>query len=159
MFVLAAAYGGLAGALLGIFQSYMPPDAFSLDTSAQLVLQTVIGGVGTLVGPAIGAVVWLVLRAELQQIPVVGSLWLFFLGAIFVLLVTLLRKGLFGTALSLWGSAPVRQRGGAVAGRPPVDAENRCERARSPGTTIETDAFRAGGARSQQSLWRTARRG
>ena len=122
VFVLAAAYGGLAGALLGIFQSYMPPDAFSLDTSAQLVLQTVIGGVGTLVGPAIGAVVWLVLRAELQQIPVVGSLWLFFLGAIFVLLVTLLRKGLFGTALSLWGSAPVRQRGGAVAGRPPVDA-------------------------------------
>ena len=72
VFVLAAADAGLAGALLGIFQSYMPPDAFALDTSAQLVLQTVIGGVGTLVGPAVGAAVWLVLRAELQQIPVEG---------------------------------------------------------------------------------------
>jgi branched-chain amino acid transport system permease protein len=34
VFVIAAAYGGLAGGLLGVFQSYMPPDAFSLDTSA-----------------------------------------------------------------------------------------------------------------------------
>jgi branched-chain amino acid transport system permease protein len=102
VFVLAAAYAGLAGALLGIFQSYMPPDAFSLDTSAQLVLQSVIGGVGTLVGPAIGAVVWLGLRSELQQIPFIGSLWLFILGAIFVLLVTLLRKGLYGAVASVW---------------------------------------------------------
>jgi branched-subunit amino acid ABC-type transport system permease component len=51
VFVLAAAYGGLAGARLGIFQSYMPPDAFSLDTSAQLVLQSVIGAEGKLQRP------------------------------------------------------------------------------------------------------------
>jgi branched-chain amino acid transport system permease protein len=113
VFVLAAAYGGLAGALLGIFQSYMPPDAFSLDTSAQLVLQSVIGGVGTLVGPTIGAVVWLVLRSELQQIPFIGSLWLFFLGAIFVLLVTFLRKGLYGAVAGMW-----QLRGAAPAPRP-----------------------------------------
>ena len=106
-FVLAGAYAGLAGALLGIFQSYMPPDAFSLDTSAQLLFQTVIGGVGTLLGPAFGAAVWLFLRSELQQIPFIGSLWLFILGAIFVLLVTLVRKGLYGTAISLWRPAHV----------------------------------------------------
>jgi branched-chain amino acid transport system permease protein len=112
VFVLAGAYAGLAGALLGIFQSYMPPDAFSLDTSGQLVFQTVIGGVGTLVGPAIGAAVWLFLRSELQQIPGVGSLWMFILGAIFVLLVTLLRKGLYGTLAGLWwrhGAVPAPQ--------------------------------------------------
>ena len=72
VFVLAAAYAGLAGALLGIFQSYMPPGAFSVDTSAQLVLQAVIGGVGTLLGPTVGAAVWLFLRDELQQIPGIG---------------------------------------------------------------------------------------
>jgi len=112
VFVLAAAYAGLAGVLLGIFQSYMPPDAFSVDTSGQLVFQTVIGGVGTLLGPAIGAAVWLFLRDELQQIPGVGSLWMFILGAVFVLLVTLLRKGLYGTLAALWESriaAPVPQ--------------------------------------------------
>jgi branched-chain amino acid transport system ATP-binding protein/branched-chain amino acid transport system permease protein len=102
VFVLAAAYAGLAGALLGIFQSYMPPDAFALETSAQLVFQTVIGGVGTLLGPTIGAAVWLFLRAELQQIPGIGSLWMFILGGIFVLMVALLRKGLYGYFVSLW---------------------------------------------------------
>ena len=50
-FVIAALYAGLAGGLLGVLQSYMPPDAFALDTSGQLVVQTVIGGVGTLIGP------------------------------------------------------------------------------------------------------------
>jgi branched-chain amino acid transport system permease protein len=102
VFVLAAAYAGLAGALLGIFQSYMPPDAFALETSAQLVFQTVIGGVGTLLGPTIGAAIWLFLRAELQQIPGIGSLWMFILGGIFVLMVALLRKGLYGSLVSLW---------------------------------------------------------
>jgi branched-chain amino acid transport system permease protein len=104
VFVLAAAYAGLAGALLGIFQSYMPPGAFSIDTSGQLVFQTVIGGVGTLLGPAVGAAVWLFLRAELQQIPGVGSLWMFILGAIFVILVTLMRKGLYGMLVAWWQS-------------------------------------------------------
>ncbi|HUB50292.1 MAG TPA: branched-chain amino acid ABC transporter ATP-binding protein/permease [Acetobacteraceae bacterium] len=107
VFVLAAAYAGLAGVLLGIFQSYMPPGAFSVDTSGQLVFQTVIGGVGTLLGPTVGAAVWLFLRDELQQIPGVGSLWMFILGAIFVLLVTLLRKGLYGTVAVWWQSHAV----------------------------------------------------
>ena len=102
VFVLAAAYAGLAGALLGIFQSYMPPGAFALETSAQLVFQTVIGGVGTLLGPAIGAAVWLFLRDELQLIPGIGSLWMFILGGIFVLMVALLRQGLYGSLVSLW---------------------------------------------------------
>ena len=104
VFVLAAVYAGLAGVLLGIFQSYMPPGAFDVDTSGQLVFQTVIGGAGTLLGPTIGAAVWLFLRDELQQIPGIGSLWMFMLGAIFVLLVTLLRKGLYGTAVAWWQS-------------------------------------------------------
>jgi len=104
VFVLAAAYAGLAGVLLGIFQSYMPPGAFDVDTSGQLVFQTVIGGVGTLLGPTVGAALWLFLRDELQQIPGVGSLWMFILGAIFVLLVTLLRKGLYGSLVAWWQS-------------------------------------------------------
>ena len=102
VFVLAAGYAGLAGVLLGVFQSYMPPDAFSVDISGQVVFQTVIGGAGTLLGPTVGAAVWLFLRDELQQIPGVGSLWMFILGAIFVALVTLLRKGLYGTFAALW---------------------------------------------------------
>ncbi len=115
VFVLAAAYAGLAGALLGIFQRYMPPSAFALDTSGQLVVQTVIGGAGTLLGPAFGAAVWLYLRSALQQIPLIGALWKFVLGVVFVLLVTFLRKGIAGAVASLWAAWAVRRPGGAAA--------------------------------------------
>jgi len=102
VFILAAAYAGCAGALLGIFQSYMPPSAFALQTSGQLVIQTVIGGAGTLVGPAVGAAIWLGLRNELQQIPAIGDLWKFVLGLVFVLIVTFFRYGVTGALTWLW---------------------------------------------------------
>src|SRR5215470_4614777 len=52
-FVVAAAYAGFAGGLLGVMQGFMPPDAFMFDTSGQLVMQTAIGGAGTLFGPLV----------------------------------------------------------------------------------------------------------
>ena len=61
-FVIAAAYAGFAGGLLGVMQGFMPPEAFTFDTSGQLVMQTAIGGTGTLFGPLVGATVWLSLR-------------------------------------------------------------------------------------------------
>jgi branched-chain amino acid transport system permease protein len=101
-FVIAAMFAGLAGGLLGVFQSFMPPDAFDLDTSGQLVVQTVIGGVGTLIGPTVGAAVWLWLRDNLQLIPGVGPLWKLILGAVFVILVIALRRGICGEIRYLW---------------------------------------------------------
>ncbi len=102
VFVFAAVFAGCGGSLLGIFQSYMPPDAFALETSGQLVIQTVIGGAGTLIGPAVGAAVWLSLRDVLQQVPAIGDLWKFILGFVFVVLVTLLPSGIVGTIARLW---------------------------------------------------------
>jgi branched-chain amino acid transport system permease protein len=102
VFVLAAAFAGCGGVLLGIFQSYMPPDAFALETSGQLVIQTVIGGAGTLIGPTVGAAIWLTLRDVLQTIPGVGDLWKFILGFVFVILVTFMPNGVVGTLLRLW---------------------------------------------------------
>ena len=101
-FVIAAMFAGLAGGLLGVLQSFMPPDAFALDTSGQLVVQTVIGGVGTLIGPAVGAALWLWLRDNLQLIPQVGPLWKLVLGTIFVVLVIVLRRGICGEIRELW---------------------------------------------------------
>ena len=66
-FVIAAAYAGFAGGLLGLMQGFMPPDAFMFDTSGQLVMQTAIGGAGTLFGPLVGAAVWLYLQRLLPD--------------------------------------------------------------------------------------------
>jgi branched-chain amino acid transport system permease protein len=101
VFVIAAMYGGLAGGLLGVFQSYMPPDAFTLDTSAQLVIQTVIGGAGTLLGPLLGATIWLGLYEGLQHIAGIGAWWKLILGVVFVVLVTLFRHGIAGVLVDL----------------------------------------------------------
>ncbi len=101
IFVIAACYAGFAGGLLGILQGYMPPDAFSFDTSGQLVMQTVIGGVGTLLGPMVGASIWLYLRDFFQSTLGLGASWKLALGLVFMLLVIFLRKGVIGGFVDL----------------------------------------------------------
>jgi len=101
-FVIAALYAGLAGGLLGSFQSYMPPDAFSLETSGQLVVQTIVGGANTLIGPLVGAAVWLWLRDNLQLIPGLTTLWKLVLGIAFIVLVVGLRRGICGEIIHWW---------------------------------------------------------
>ncbi|HEX4928188.1 MAG TPA: branched-chain amino acid ABC transporter ATP-binding protein/permease [Burkholderiales bacterium] len=95
-FVIAAAYAGLAGGLLGVMQGFMPPDAFMFETSGQLIMQTAIGGIGTLFGPLAGAAVWLFLQDFLQSTLNLGATWKLVLGVIFVLLVFFLRQGIIG---------------------------------------------------------------
>jgi branched-chain amino acid transport system permease protein len=108
-FVIAAAYAGFAGGLLGVLQAFMPPDAFMFDTSGQLVMQTAIGGAGTLFGPLVGAMVWLYLQDFLQGARHFGALtlhlgaaWKLVLGIVFVLLVVFLRHGIIGGIKDLY---------------------------------------------------------
>jgi branched-chain amino acid transport system permease protein len=107
-FVIAAAYAGFAGGLLGIMQGFMPPDAFTFDTSGQLVMQTAIGGAGTLFGPLVGATVWLYLSDFLQTTLHLGATWKLVLGVVFVLLVCFLRHGLVGGLKDLFALAARR---------------------------------------------------
>ena len=102
-FVIAAAYAGFAGGLLGVLQAFMPPDAFMFETSGQLVMQTAIGGAGTLFGPLVGATVWLFLSDFLQTTLHLGATWKLVLGVIFVLLVIFLRRGIIGGIADLHG--------------------------------------------------------
>ena len=101
-FVIAAAYAGFAGGLLGVMQGFMPPDAFTFDTSGQLVMQTAIGGAGTLLGPLVGAAVWLYLSDFFQTTLHLGATWKLVLGVVFVLLVCFLRRGIVGGIQDLY---------------------------------------------------------
>ena len=115
-FVIAAAYAGLAGGLLGVLQGFMPPDAFTFDTSGQLVMQTVIGGIGTLFGPLVGAAVWLYLHDFLQAALGLGAAWKLVLGVVFVLLVCFLRRGIIGGLVDLYRLCPAASAAGCGAG-------------------------------------------
>jgi branched-chain amino acid transport system permease protein len=127
-FVIAAAYAGLAGGLLGVLQGFMPPDAFMFDTSGQLVIQTAIGGRGTLIGPLFGAAIWLFLQDFLQATLKLGAEWKLVLGVVFVLLVCFLRQGVIGGLKDLWALA-VRGRTTATQPEP-------------TGAPVVTDAIR-----------------
>ncbi len=107
-FVIAAAYAGLAGGLLGVMQAFMPPDAFMFDTSGQLVMQTAIGGRATLFGPLVGAMVWLFLQDFLQATLGLGAEWKLVLGVVFVLLVVFLRQGIIGGIRDMYRYLRVR---------------------------------------------------
>jgi len=114
-FVIAAAYAGFAGDLLGVMQAFMPPDAFMFETSGQLVMQTAIGGRGTLFGPLAGAAVWLFLQDFLQSTLDLGATWKLVLGLVFVILVCFLRQGIIGGLRDLYGLVHRKKRGSASA--------------------------------------------
>ncbi len=102
VFAIAAAYAGLAGGLEGTLQSYMSPESFTFETSGQLVIQTVTGGAGTLLGPLVGAALWLYLRNELQSALNLGAAWKLVLGIVFVVLIVFLRRGIIGGLTDLY---------------------------------------------------------
>ena len=133
-FVVAAAYAGFAGGLLGVMQGFMPPDAFMFDTSGQLVMQTAIGGAGTLFGPLVGATVWLYLSDFLQTTLSLGATWKLVLGVIFVLLVCFLRRGLIGGIKDLW----------AIVGGGKKGSEKKVEAPESPPVSGVTAAVETG---------------
>jgi len=120
-FVIAAAYAGIAGGLLGVLQAFMPPEAFTFDTSGQLVIQTAIGGRGTLFGPLLGAAVWLFLQDFLQATLKLGAAWKLVLGLVFVVLVVFLRHGIIRGVVDLYRWLRRERRDAADVDEMPAD--------------------------------------
>ncbi|MEO6972524.1 MAG: branched-chain amino acid ABC transporter ATP-binding protein/permease [Rhodoferax sp.] len=114
VFVVASMYAGFGGGLLGLMQGFMPPDAFTFDTSGQIVIMTAIGGAGTLFGPLLGAMVWLYLSDFFQTVLNLGATWKLILGIVFVVLVVFLRRGLAGAIADLYHLARRDKKGKAV---------------------------------------------
>jgi branched-chain amino acid transport system permease protein len=143
-FVIAAAYAGFAGGLLGVLQAFMPPDAFTFDTSGQLVMQTAIGGAGTLFGPLLGAAIWLFLQDFLQSALHLGAAWKLVLGVVFVLLVTFLRRGIIGGIKDLYTAAVSRKQAEATEAESLADFQD----ASAPGKAMVSMPHKRAGDRT-----------
>lgn len=116
-FLIAAMFTGLCGILLFSVDPYIrPSNAFGIDWSVSMVFIVVIGGMGTIEGPIIGALVYIVLRQWLYNFP---GLSMIILGAIAVAVILLLPKGIMGTLHDKfgWEVFSVRRR---LKGAPPV---------------------------------------
>lgn len=111
--VLSAVMAALAGALMALVLGYNGPDAtLSFSLMIDILLMIVIGGMGSLYGAVIGAIVVVLAQYYLQNVlgavsdalagtPLLSALfhpdrWLLWLGILFVLIVTFLPQGIVG---------------------------------------------------------------
>ena len=92
---IAAATAALAGALLALWSSQTSPDTtLSFDIMVDILLMVVIGGMGTMYGAVIGAVLLVLAQNYLQAL--VGDRWLLWLGVAFILCVYFFPTGIVG---------------------------------------------------------------
>jgi branched-chain amino acid transport system permease protein len=98
VFVIAAVFAGLAGALFAPFRGFASPEVMFWVFSGQGLMMVTIGGIGTLVGPILGAMVFILIQEILSSYT---EHWMIFTGVVFVLIVIFLPGGLVGTARRL----------------------------------------------------------
>ncbi len=98
-FVLAGTFAGLAGGLFGIFNRGVFPDFAYWTKSSEVLIMTLLGGMGTFYGPAVGAVALIWLN---QQIVSYTQYWPLILGSILVVLLFVFPGGLAGAVIALW---------------------------------------------------------
>lgn len=98
-FILSATLAGLAGSLKVLVAQLASLTDVHWAMSGEVVLMTLIGGMGTLFGPVIGAVIVIAMQNYLAGL---GSWVLMIQGAIFVFCVLALRGGIVGILATLW---------------------------------------------------------
>jgi branched-chain amino acid transport system permease protein len=92
-FIIAGAFGGLAGVLWAHTAGIVSPENVVLTTSVDALLMAVLGGAGTLIGGVIGAVIVFGLREYLSTLV---PWWQYVLGGVYVLTILYLPTGLTG---------------------------------------------------------------
>jgi branched-chain amino acid transport system permease protein len=98
-FALAGVFAGLAGGLFGIFNRGVFPDFAYWTKSSEVLIMTLLGGMGTFYGPTIGALVLIVLN---QQISSYTEYWPLILGTMLIVLLFVFPGGIGGAVVVVW---------------------------------------------------------
>ena len=120
-FVISSMFAGIAGALFGHFTQYLHPNSFTFNTSFFVIIMIVIGGLGSIEGAVLGAVVFTVLLEAFRQF---GSFRLVNFAVILVLIMIYRPQGILGSwTLRRGRRRPPASRGAAPAADDPAAAE------------------------------------
>lgn len=92
-FVISGAITGLAGALFADLNRFVSPTMFSWQTSGEIMVFIILGGVARLCGPVAGAAVYILLEHVLGGL---SEYWHIYLGAIMLFVVLFAKGGLIG---------------------------------------------------------------
>ena len=93
IFAISGFYAGIAGAQLASLLFYVSPQTMNWTTSGDILIMSILGGVGTLFGPVLGVAVFEVLRDELGKLT---DHWYGLLGLVFVTLTIFAPGGVMG---------------------------------------------------------------
>jgi branched-chain amino acid transport system permease protein len=97
-FTIAAALAGLAGGLYAIFNGFISADALYWTASGDVLIMTMLGGAGTLIGPAIGSGVFLLMKNVVSSY---NEHWLAIIGITFICCVMFFPGGIWGAIRGL----------------------------------------------------------
>ena len=108
-YVISAVICGVAGALFASWQEYVSPDIMHWSRSGELMIIIVLGGLGTLAGPLLGAIVFLLLEEFLPELlhliaPAYTENWMIIFGPLLIAVVLFGRGGLMGVGEKLRSS-------------------------------------------------------
>ena len=98
-FAIGGGLAGIAGVLYANWAGIVTPGLFSLTQSAEIIIWTIVGGLGTLIGPIVGAVLLMLLKLLLGYQTVVDNYFL--LGVLLILAVLWFPNGIAGAAMQL----------------------------------------------------------
>jgi branched-chain amino acid transport system permease protein len=91
-FIIAAVFAGMAGMLTGFYTGLVSPDDLSVSQSAFGLMAVILGGAGTLLGPAIGAAAIIVIHFTIGTMT---PYWNSMLGCIYIVIVLFAPRGIF----------------------------------------------------------------
>ena len=125
-FAISAVFAGLAGAIFAPLMMFVAPDSFPFSQSILFLLAVIVGGAGWVFGPAVGAVVTVLLPELLSGF---AEYRLLVVGALLLVVLWIAPEGVIGT-LARCSAASIRRRDRRVRRRgvslPPAASRDRC---------------------------------
>ena len=106
-FTIAATLCGLSGALFANLNEFVSPDAMQWTHSGEIMIMVIMGGMGTLIGPVLGATAFLLLEENLPEwmeliMTNAGEHWAIVMGPILIAIVLFGRGGIHALFARKW---------------------------------------------------------
>jgi branched-chain amino acid transport system permease protein len=109
-YIFSSAMAAFAGSLFVLFNGATSPEILHWFESGKILMYVVLGGIGTIVGPALGAVVFTFAEHYISSYT---DAWLIYFGALFVVIVIVAPGGIFGLLRPVWERLTQRNERGA----------------------------------------------
>jgi branched-chain amino acid transport system permease protein len=100
IYTISTAIAGMAGAVVTQTTSTVSLETLSFERSADVLVMLVLGGAGRLYGGLVGAAVFMIARDQFSGIA--PQYWYFWIGALLVVVVTVLPNGILGGLSKIW---------------------------------------------------------